>query len=192
MTYVPDFPYKPLSDNIIAEVLEALPDPVVTVLEENNIILAGGFIRAIVAKEAPRDIDLFVMEESEEERKRVARAVAKSLWDHSPLKSVYAFTVEPQGMPPIQLVHYWPVASPEALMNRFDFTVCKAAMWFEGSFPMPVGACDIMFYDDAKMKVIRYADPIREPGELNVADSIRRAFRFRDRGYSLPLIDPLS
>ena len=188
----PRFPYKILSDTIIANVLEQLPESIISLMEQYNIVLAGGFIRAVVAKEPPRDIDIFVMEPTEQERKQVAKQVIREVWDQPVHASLYAFTAEPSGMPPVQLVHYWPVDTPEDLLDRFDFTICEAAMWFDGSFPMPVGICSSMFMDDSYSKTIRYADPIREPGELNVADSIKRAFRFRDRGYTLPIFKDLS
>src|SRR4051812_38550517 len=118
----------------------ALPAPLQELLKQrgSSVVVAGGFVRACVGNEKASDIDLFVP--SKDMGLEIANALDLALnsgkYSIRPAASVHessrAFTVRNQGHP-IQIIHRWVFPDPQAVIDSFDFTIAKAAVWWNGS-----------------------------------------------------------
>lgn len=180
-----------LNDNDVQWCVSRLPSIVRGIMEDNpgRVVLAGGYIRSMIANETVNDIDLFPC------NKYLAKGIfeqIKSSGDYAYAhESGNAYTVRFPGKPAIQIIHRWVYDDVESLLQSFDFTVARAAIWFDrnpdqsGSW---FGVCDKNYYEDLAAKRLVYCYPRREeePG-----GSMLRAMKFITRGYRMPL-DSLS
>lgn len=148
-------------------------------LEKNprKLVVAGGFIRSCIAGEEIKDVDLFVDSEA------TARALAVKLGgcDRRIIETGNALTVT--GMrPAVQFVYRWTYDDPAKVADSFDFTVCAAAIWFDGNGWD--SRCDDLFYEDLAARRLRYRNPIREEA---VGGSLLRVLKYYQRGYRVTM-----
>lgn len=162
-----------LSKYDAGRVLDLLPEEVIRVLKTSTTYLAGGCIRAVLNKEKVNDFDLFTVGPD------TAKAIVKAL-DPSAPKTKSAYTVK-KFNPAIQIIHRQFFDSPAAVINSFDFTICKAVIWWDEDFKDWLSVADEHFVPDVKEKVLRYC----EPRDNRAADSLVRAFKFTERGYGI-------
>lgn len=160
-----------------------------------DLIVAGGFIRACVTNEHINDIDCFCPSKDR------AREIALYLVD-SDEKRVHetdnAFTLRGFRLP-IQIIHRWTFATPEAAILSFDFTIARSAFWWRetaagytcvetGIAVPPAGEwesiCEERFYADLAGKRLIYCAPIRNE---DAGGSLLRVLKFYQRGYRIPL-----
>jgi hypothetical protein len=160
------------------KVLQALKD------QPGQVVVSGGFIRDCVSGDKVNDVDLFVTS------KNVAKPLAWKIGDTSkPHETENAYTVRNvQGLT-CQVIHRWTFGLPEALVESFDFTVAKAAFWWDDKFaphctPNWNSICHPDFYADLAARRLIYVSPVREeePG-----GSLLRVLKFYQRGYRIPL-----
>ena len=177
---------RPLEQYDLAWCLRVAPRNVVNFLRENpQFVVAGGFIRACVAGEKPSDIDIFAPS------KAMAEAGARELQGGDNFISTdNAFTVVKKAKFSIQFIHRWTYEYPQQILDSFDFTIAKAAFWWENGFENGrqvsrwQGLCDDNFYPDLAAKRLNYCAPIRNE---DAGGSMLRVLKFYQRGYRIPL-----
>lgn len=173
-----------LEDADLKRVIYALPDEVVELMRRHprEVIVAGGFIRAIVAGEAVRDVDAFFAQE---------RGV-KSWTDDVGLKyeekEKHLCVEADGGSPEIQLIWSYPYKEPYEVPDSSDYTVVKAAVWFEDGEGKKkdskfIGICHEYFYRDIARKMLVYICN----RDVERVESIPRLLKYTSYGYS---IDP--
>ena len=171
---------RTLDDQDIRWALRLCPKTLRTVLQETGSILAGGFIRAVVAGEKPSDIDLFVPNNA------LAETVSKKIAALQPgariLKTQNAFTVLGAFRLSVQIIHRWTYPDAETLVKSFDFTISRAAVWWNGKAWESVA--DPRFYIDLASKRLVYCSPERNE---DAGGSMLRVLKFYQRGYRIPL-----
>jgi hypothetical protein len=173
-------PNTTLNKTDLLWITRRLPKHVNDILHQyqGRVGLAGGFIRACIAREDVSDIDLFAQD------KQMAEIVANALASHPGCKkrdSDNAFTIF--GMKHVvQVIHRWTFNSMTDIIPSFDFTIARAAVWVEGG--MWVSECDADFYSDLAAKRLVYRLPDRNE---DAGGSILRVLKFYQRGYTIPL-----
>lgn len=172
--------YPELNTWTIRDVLKALPQAVISVMQNHRVFLAGGFIRAIVAGEKPSDIDLWVS--SREEADRVSLALVRESSTAVRHESPNSFTIIGLGRP-IQVIHRWCFEGADAILDSFDYTIAQAVIYWE-PYSDWYGWCGPRFYDDVKDKQLTYLAPARQE---EVCGSLFRLFKFYKRGYNVSL-----
>jgi hypothetical protein len=168
------------------KVLNALPG-FVTRLIESGFYLAGGSIRAIINNEAVADYDMFG--QTDEQIVQAAMALSNQ-YGAKLVKTLNAITVRIDGFPPVQFILPWKFTSPQACMNNFDFTICRAVLFADTATrsgdpiepPDFDTACDRRFYHDTAEKILWYCQPQREEDS---AGSFLRVQKFIARGYKI-------
>lgn len=159
---------------------------------KGRVFLAGGYLRSRITGEKVSDIDLFAPS------REVAHQAALSLTLHEVFDAngdldgqltdptaIYttenAFTVK-RTWPMVQFIHKWTFENPVDAIESFDFTIAKAAIWYDGARWQSV--CHPDYYADLCGKRLVYTSPIREeaPG-----GSLLRVLKFYQKGYRIPL-----
>lgn len=168
----------------VVDCIEKLPIKVRRLIEENGegIILAGGYIRAIIQREEIKDIDLFV------KGKITARIFAQQMavdkydiFDY--IETDNAITVKNLSIP-VQFVYNRIYANPLDIIKSFDFTVCQAMIWYDQESSLWLSQCSDSFYPDLEAKRITYLSPIRDE---DAGGSMLRVLKYYKKGYTIPL-----
>lgn len=160
-------------------VVGRLPADVVKMLKANGsrICVAGGFIRSVIAGEAPKDLDLFANYQANE------RELAKALAAERKVEvfvSENALTVPDHGLS-VQFVTRWHYmdANVEHVLEHFDFTICRGLVYFDGEVWRGLIGDD--FYADLAARRLVYTRPSdAEPG-----GTLLRLVKFLQRGYNV-------
>lgn len=166
-----------------------MPESVRSLMMKNArvLFLAGGFIRACIANEQASDIDLFTSS------KDLAREIGMYLVAHGKglrmVETDNAFTVLGLSVP-VQLIHRWTFDAPQKCVESFDFTIARAAIWFDAEerdgsrHSVLQSCCDDRFYSDLAAKRLVYCSPVRNE---DAGGSMLRVLKFYQRGYRIPL-----
>jgi hypothetical protein len=146
-----------------------------------RVMVSGGFIRDCVSGDKINDVDLFVS------AKEGARELATRLAGENKIhETENAYTISRGLGLTVQVIHRWIFDSPERLVDSFDFTIAKAAFWWEGNDEKGAweSTCHPDFYADLAARRLVYVGPEREeePG-----GSLLRVLKFYQRGYQIPL-----
>lgn len=164
--------------NDLAWCVRRLPSKLREIMKEMGpkLIMAGGFIRASVAREEVNDIDLFTTDKS------TAEVVAERLSvDKPPFLTDNALTVHVPHAPAIQIIHRWTFAKPEDVVPSFDFSIARAAIWYDGQW---LSMCDPRYYIDLSARRLVYCRPDRNE---DAGGSMLRVLKFYQKGYRIPL-----
>lgn len=136
----------------VRKVVMSLPDKTRELIRRHptKAVLAGGYIRAIVTGEPTRDIDVFFATKSD----------AKRYIEDSDLSKIeerdFHYYGEEKGQE-VQAIWRYPFNIPVDVPNAFDYTIVKAAVWFEdGKNPGFKSACHERFYRDLARKELVY------------------------------------
>lgn len=153
-------------------------------VKKNNLIVAGGFIRSAIAREEVNDLDMFPIGEFVVED--VVNKVCMDLhgWSthrKAPIVTDNAVTILCNSKP-VQIVYRWRFNSAEECVKSFDYTIARAAIWWDGTEWKSV--CDDRFYADLSAKRLVYRAPERHE---DAGGSMLRMFKFYQRGYRAPL-----
>lgn len=170
-----------LDSRDVSWIVKRLPKEIRTILEENNCCIAGGFIRSIIAKEDIQDIDIFVP--SKAEATRIANLICtkeNQYWSDNAISINKSVT----EMYPIQIIHRWTFDSPVMVVPSFDFTIAKAAIWYDKENKSWSSACAETFYSDLAAKRLVYCSPERNE---DAGGSMLRVLKFYQRGYRIAL-----
>lgn len=157
--------------------VERLPEQVRNAIKAvPGAFLAGGYIRAIITHEDPNDYDLFVPTEQ----------VAEALVEHlratglpAPVKTQHAYTFATK--PAVQVVHRWTYTTTRECLANFDFSISRAAIWYDTRLGAWRSSCAEFYYEDLAAKRLVYTG-MGEPG-----GSLLRLLKFTARGYRIPL-----
>jgi hypothetical protein len=159
-----------LNSTDVVKAVEALPPSLAELLKKMpGLVVAGGFLRALVASEEVRDVDIFARSP---ELANQAAVFYASRTSTSVYRSKSAYTVEK-----VQFVHRWVFPNPERLLDNFDFVACKAALWHDEGWK---SLADPRFYGDVAARRLTYTSPAREEG---AADAVLRLLKFYRMGY---------
>jgi hypothetical protein len=155
-----------------------MPKVVFNLMKERgkDVMLAGGFIRSCIANEPINDIDLFTSNTDKAEL--YAKTVANG---NKIIETDNAYTVLGVSKMAIQFINRWTFDKPEDILPSFDFTIAKAAIWFDGEWK---SLCDDRYYQDLAAKRLIYCSPKRNEA---AGGSILRVLKFYQRGYRIPL-----
>lgn len=177
--------------------LRRAPRPLLELLKRHGskVMVAGGYIRSCISNEHINDIDVFTS--SEEQSKAMALELVEG--DEKRVKRtpncyfVLGFRTH------IQFIHRWTFTDPAACILSFDFTIARAAFWWEKKMvPAPTDenaaarrddgawqtAADPRFYQDLAAKRLIYCSPVRIE---EAGGSMLRVLKFYQRGYRIPL-----
>jgi hypothetical protein len=168
----------------------------VHLLRENagKLFLAGGFIRATIAGEKISDIDMFGI--SKDDLMRVAKDLTLGRKGRY-FETKNAITVLAPPRFPVQFITRWTFTEAIKLVESFDFTVCKAAIWAERlpdvieevngettvtkEYAFHSLASDA-FYPDLAARRLVYTHPVRDE---EAGGSLMRVIKFVKKGYSV-------
>jgi hypothetical protein len=166
-------------------VVSRIPKDIRELMMAQPIYLAGGFIRALIAREEPNDIDLFGATQELLENVANKLAVERS-------GRVYmtknAITVLAPPRLAAQFITRWLFADAAKLMQSFDFTIAQAVVWFD---PSTVDLDAIAhwksvispsFYSDLAARRLNYTSPERNE---DAGGSLLRMRKFLSRGYQI-------
>jgi hypothetical protein len=165
-------------------VIRRLPKDVREAMKKHGLILAGGFIRSIVAGEEVKDIDLFGQLTA---LQAAAHEIATARGVGKPHYTKNAITIVAAPRAPLQFITRWTyspdAAGVNALLHELDFTVCQAAIWWDNR----TGGhwrtmCSEAFYEDLAARRLVYTNPQREE---EAGGSMMRVRKFLARGYNI-------
>ncbi len=175
--------------------VKRLPKKVTKLLQErpHRLFVAGGYIRSRITGEKVSDIDLFAP--SYEEAKTAiedltvdgyidehhTREELLDLFKEHILETDNAFTAK-GTRPMVQAIHRWTFDTPEEAIQSFDFTIAKAAIWWNGINWMSI--CHPDYYADLAGKRLVYTSPVRKEA---AGGSLLRVLKFYQKGYRIPL-----
>ena len=155
-----------LTTDDVDHIARCLPKKVASLIG-NGAVLAGGYIRAKISRERVADIDLFFRSQS-------AAELAAAEFDGPRARTENAITIF--GKTPIQLIHKWTFPDAASVVDHFDFTVAKAAIFHDGEWR---SRCDSNFYADLAAKRLNYT------GSDQPGGSLLRMNKFIARGYRI-------
>lgn len=166
----------------LAHATGRLPKKLADLLKRNpnKIIVAGGYLRSRITGEKVQDIDLFAP--SKESAHLAAMEYAHLQPNGAGIHETdNAFTVK--GVyPTVQVIHRWTFSDPMAAIESFDFTIAKAAIWWNGAAWDSI--CHADYYADLAAKRLVYTSPLREE---EAGGSLLRVLKFYQRGYRIPM-----
>lgn len=160
---------------------QRLPKNLLKAMKDHGarIVVAGGFIRSCIANETINDVDVFCPSKTN------ALELALTLKVHGErmITTDNAYTITGVGLT-VQIIHRWTFANPLDIVPSFDFTIARAAIWFDKETLEWQSACDPSFYQDLAGKRLVYCSPIRNE---DAGGSMLRVLKFYQRGYRIPL-----
>lgn len=195
-----------LCEHDVNAVLRALPtyvEALLRIVGKNSIdqlMLAGGFIRDVVIRDEPVDIDLFCPGDAEYWHRCILDCIKHcNVTVLEEIKTSRAITFKCSDGFSVQLIYGWPFPfTPEGreqLLSEFDFTICKVVLWCnvaESNRTMEIcdsdfsGIADHRFYQDLANRRLRYACP---ETRANPAGSLWRVIKFVGRGYHITAVE---
>lgn len=145
--------------------------------------IAGGFIRATIAREKVSDIDLFGADPTM--LKMAAQDLALNRKGRT-YTTKNAITVLAHPRKPVQFITRWCFDAPEKLIESFDYTVAQAVIGMqineEKGKPFWYGMCSDEFYPDLAARRLVYTAPACAE---DAGGSMMRLRKFLQRGYTI-------
>ena len=144
-----------------------------------QIVVAGGYIRAVIANELVSDIDIFAGDRkvSEDYSWELAQSKLNLYFTDN------AITVTSLRIP-IQFIYRWVYDNPVDMLKSFDFSICQAAIWYDKKSGKWSSQCGDRFYQDLAAKRLIYLSPTRNK---DAGGSLLRILKYYQRGYRIPL-----
>ena len=167
-----------LTTEDLRKVVSRLPKDVLQILKNNKLIVAGGFIRAVIACEDVSDIDILAPSALDAETRAKALCAKREI--DKPYETVNAYTVIQDNKIPVQFIHRWTFTDARALIDSFDFTIAQAVLWFEDGLWKSL--VSDTYYSDLAGKRLHYTFPIRHE---DAGGSILRVKKFLKKGYDI-------
>lgn len=161
-----------------------LPRELKVLLEQpqwhGKVFIAGGYLRATIAREKINDVDLFTTDN--DHKNALLDNLSKIYKDCRVFSTKNASTI--CRSVDIQLIHRWYFEKPEDVALSFDFTVCCAVLYLNAETKTwDSFVCD-GFYEDLAAKRLVYRSPQRNE---DAGGSMLRVLKFYDKGYRIPL-----
>ena len=169
-----------LNELDLERAVKLLPQQVQDILILHDVVVAGGYLRSVVSRERIKDIDIF------SKTKEAAYAAYKDLESWQTEKAKKTSTINAVSIVVdnrfVQFIHRWVAPDPQSLINSFDFTIAKAAIWYDKSKGWD-SLVDDNFYADLAAKRLNYCFPERKE---EAAGSLMRVLKFVKKGYHIP------
>lgn len=181
--------------------LRRLPRQLRLLMQESDlrgkVFVGGGFLRSVVCNEKINDVDVFTGDA--DSAKLFAHLLVRRQFGHLFPKDVagnpdiafykrHIYETEnaltlTRFKPVIQFIHRWTFDKPEDIINSFDFTICCAVIFVDGSGNWK-GIAHDRFYEDLAARRLVYLAPVRkeEPG-----GSLLRVLKYYQKGFRMPL-----
>jgi hypothetical protein len=171
----------PMDETDLMKAVRHLPEKIARFLKEfhTETILAGGYLRSIITNEEVNDYDIFCSVDKLQIKDNIYQSYGT--W-YSIKESANSWLCnDPSLAPkPVQFIHRWTFTDAKSLLRYFDFTIAKAAVWYDGTNWQ--GVVDKRFYQDLAAKRLVYESGL--PGNEG-ASHITRVFKFIARGYTI-------
>ena len=174
-----------LTDRDLRLVLSRTPREVREIMGEGA-ILAGGFLRAVIAQEEIADIDLFGPDTATMRQWAVSLAEA---WGGRVHESDNAYTVLAPARLPVQLIVQWTYSHVEDVVDDFDWTVTQAGIEWVPDDDHDSGGywasyCARAFYPDLAAKRLVWSGRPAERDD-NPGGPLLRLRKYLRRGYQI-------
>lgn len=154
------------------------------IIKSRSVYICGGFVRDVLSKREPSDMDVY-FREGEDFKYAISNLSACKFdrFSKSNRAVTYVF-----GNRVIQLIDpkYYVGTDVESIINHFDFTMCKAGIYYGISNRKLHMVCHKDFFKHLVSKELIYC------GNQYPVNSMIRAFKFTERGYHLPHIQFIS
>jgi len=175
-------------------VVASMPKDLIELIKKYpSLMIAGGFIRSVIAGERIIDIDIFGP--SVTVLKQAAQEITISRKGRMH-ETANAITVLAPPRKPVQFITRWVYANDRDLVEAFDFTIAQTVILYlkerkpddipTNEWTEPIGEwkgfCSDRFYEDLAARRLYYTSPIREeePG-----GSLLRVRKFLMKGYTI-------
>lgn len=172
--------FETLTPAEVRRVFELIPAPVISQLQRENVVLAGGVIRDTVAGLPVKDVDIFC--HSEEQAARLA-GEASTFVRHT----LFAYSVD-LGIP-IQYVYYKDFTDARDLVSQFDFRACCAGIYWYGCYNSATGqpahwegVAVEGFHSDCTARQLHFMSQPKDNGKLT---ALGRALQLAKKGWTL-------
>lgn len=175
---------RELTRTDLAFVVSRIPKDIRELVQKYpSLRVAGGFIRATIAREKVSDIDLFGADKATLEMAAKDLALDRKGRTH---ETKNAITVLAYPRKPVQFITRWCFDSTERLLESFDYTIAQAAIGAEinpdNGKPFWFGLCSDEFYPDLAARRLVYTAPQRNE---DAGGSMMRLKKFLQRGYTI-------
>lgn len=174
----------PMQHDDLSLVVRRLPKDVQALVRAypNNLFIGGGFLRSVIGNEDVNDIDFFGLNRSLLDAAVRDIMSERGRQDARKIETKNAITVAQFGKTTLQFISRWKYDNAEDLIASFDFSVCQAAIWYDGE--QFRGAVGDGFYPDLAAKRLRYLHPVREE---EAGGSMLRVIKYVKRGYRIQM-----
>ncbi len=173
-----------LNEEDLKRALKLLPESVKDVVMATGAVVAGGFLRCVVNKEHVKDIDIFSKSpEYALDAAKCLNAYTTQVGEYKVVTSKNAYSLKNVSGYFVQFIHRWYYPDPESLLNSFDFTIARAAIWYDKTTNQWDSLVDDEFYADVAAKRLSFKFPERQE---DPAGSLLRVIKFAKKGYYIP------
>lgn len=170
--------------NSIVRLLPKDITALLTGLTVSKAFLAGGYIRARIARETVNDID--IIGDSAELMKHLAYDLQRQRDGIGQPTKVFrtknAYTVLTDNRTPVQFIYRWNFSNAKMLIESFDFTIAQACIWWNSETSTWQSYIGTRFYADLAAKRLVYNMPIRHE---EAGGSPLRVQKFLRKGYDI-------
>jgi hypothetical protein len=177
-----------LDPDDVERIARRLPSKLRWMMTDKNrttpLVVAGGFIRTVIANEKPSDVDVFCANEVAA-TVMAGKLVCTALEDEArPIEyrrteTDNAISLTARGELMIQFITKWTFDDPRKLIESFDFTIARAAIWCDAAAGQWLSVCDPRFYVDMAAKRLRFMAPAGN----TAGGTMLRLLKFTRRGY---------
>jgi hypothetical protein len=164
--------------------LTRLPKDLRGVIIKHGLIIAGGYIRSMIAHEDVSDIDIFgpsvevlykAADDLVAERKTTNPDIRKVVTQN-------AITVFDSAHKPVQFITRWLYNHAIQVHRSFDFSICMAAIQYGVNTQCWQSVVHDRFYSDLAAKRLFYTNPDRNE---DAGGSMLRVMKYVNRGYHI-------
>lgn len=168
-----------LNNDDMRHVIAMLPKDIIELMRKNPVYLAGGYLRAKISGEPVNDIDL--LSDAADTCGTLAKALAFERKGEC-FRTKNAYTVIAPPRTPVQFIHRWTFTGANEMLASFDFTIAKAAIWFDRDTVAWKSLVGSTFYEDLAARRLVYTFPHRNE---DAGGSLLRVQKFLNRGYHI-------
>lgn len=171
-----------LDERDIANAVRLLPPELkALMLATQGLVVAGGLVRAAVTGERVSDVDVFAPGPA------IAMSMAEAYkgkfktWDARQVDTPNAITIIAKHRKAVQFITRWTFDDPHLLVYSFDFSIARAAIWYEQASSKWVSSCDSRFYPDLAARRLVFM----QPKDNTAGGTLLRVQKFIRLGYRI-------